>query len=117
VLGRDIPQISIDSDASTLKTIRNELGVPDSLIPIFIAMQILDSTRTGDLRARLLTNSRSIRPSQQSQDTFRVAIPQSSLTGGLVAQEALKVLTRQYGPLDNTCVFDGARSKSEMYRL
>jgi amyloid beta precursor protein binding protein 1 len=41
----------------------------------------------------------------------------SSLTGGLVAQEALKVLTRQYVPLDNTCVFDGARSRSEMYRL
>ncbi|KAJ5712546.1 hypothetical protein N7493_009014 [Penicillium malachiteum] len=41
----------------------------------------------------------------------------SSLAGGLVAQESLKVLTRQYVPLDNTCVFDGARSRSEMYRL
>ncbi|OJJ37692.1 hypothetical protein ASPWEDRAFT_106942 [Aspergillus wentii DTO 134E9] len=41
----------------------------------------------------------------------------SSLTGGLVAQEALKVITRQYGPLDNTCLFDGARSRSEMYKL
>ncbi|PYH42295.1 NEDD8-activating enzyme E1 regulatory subunit [Aspergillus saccharolyticus JOP 1030-1] len=41
----------------------------------------------------------------------------SALTGGLVAQEALKVITRQYVPLDNTCVFDGIRSRSEMYRL
>ncbi|RAL15770.1 NEDD8-activating enzyme E1 regulatory subunit [Aspergillus homomorphus CBS 101889] len=41
----------------------------------------------------------------------------SALTGGLVAQEALKVMTRQYVPLDNTCVFDGIRSRSEMYRL
>ncbi|KAA8650939.1 hypothetical protein EYZ11_001845 [Aspergillus tanneri] len=41
----------------------------------------------------------------------------SALTGGLVAQEALKVLTRQYVPLDNTCIFDGVRSSSEMYRL
>ncbi|KAJ5924544.1 hypothetical protein N7466_008731 [Penicillium verhagenii] len=41
----------------------------------------------------------------------------ASLTGGLVAQESLKVLTRQYVPLDNTCVFDGAKSRSEMYRL
>ncbi|KAJ5647817.1 hypothetical protein N7490_004189 [Penicillium lividum] len=41
----------------------------------------------------------------------------ASLTGGLVAQESLKVLTRQYVPLDNTCVFDGARSRSEMYRF
>ncbi|EAL88910.1 hypothetical protein KXW98_003959 [Aspergillus fumigatus] len=41
----------------------------------------------------------------------------SALTGGLVAQEALKVITRQYVPLDNTCIFDGVRSRSEMYRL
>ncbi|KAI9375517.1 hypothetical protein BJX61DRAFT_494006 [Aspergillus egyptiacus] len=41
----------------------------------------------------------------------------SSLTGGFVAQEALKVLTRQYVPLDNTCIFDGIRSSSAMYRL
>ncbi|OJJ44952.1 hypothetical protein ASPZODRAFT_17864 [Penicilliopsis zonata CBS 506.65] len=41
----------------------------------------------------------------------------SSLTGGLVAQEALKVLTRQYVPLDNTCIFDGVKSRSEMHRL
>lgn len=41
----------------------------------------------------------------------------ASLAGGLVAQESLKVLTRQYVPLDNTCVFDGARSRSEMYRF
>ncbi|KAL4803861.1 hypothetical protein BDV18DRAFT_144562 [Aspergillus unguis] len=41
----------------------------------------------------------------------------SSLTGGLVAQEALKVLTRQYVPLDNTCIFDGIRSSSAMYKL
>ncbi|KKK12411.1 putative ubiquitin-like activating enzyme (UlaA) [Aspergillus rambellii] len=41
----------------------------------------------------------------------------SSLSGGLVAQEALKVLTRQYVPLDNTCIFDGIRSRSDMYKL
>ncbi|KAL4952681.1 hypothetical protein BDW69DRAFT_167126 [Aspergillus filifer] len=41
----------------------------------------------------------------------------SSLTGGLVAQETLKVITRQYVPLDNTCVFNGIRSSSAMYKL
>ncbi|PKY03379.1 putative ubiquitin-like activating enzyme [Aspergillus campestris IBT 28561] len=41
----------------------------------------------------------------------------SALTGGLVAQEALKVITRQYVPLDNTCIFDGVRSRSEMFKL
>ncbi|KAJ5265513.1 hypothetical protein N7505_004563 [Penicillium chrysogenum] len=151
VLGRDIPQISIDSDASTLKTIRNELGVPDSLIPIFIAMQILDSVvdeiqsssreeeRSVDDDAlwnshterilALLTGADGSAVCQEARAQIARASKElrraeggelhniSSLTGGLVAQEALKVLTRQYGPLDNTCIFDGARSKSEMYRL
>ncbi|KAJ5178566.1 Molybdenum cofactor biosynthesis MoeB [Penicillium coprophilum] len=151
VLGRDIPQISIDSDASTLKTVRNALSDPDTLIPIFIAMQVLDSVvdeiqsssreeeRSVDDDAlwnshterilALLTAADGSAVSQEARTQIASAIKElrraeggelhniSSLTGGLVAQEALKVITRQYGPLDNTCVFDGARSKSEMYRL
>ncbi|KAJ5497473.1 hypothetical protein N7463_009460 [Penicillium fimorum] len=151
VIGRDIPQISIDSDASTLKTIRNALSDPDTLIPIFIATQILDSVvdeiqsgsreeeRSVDDDAlwnshterilALLTAADGSAVCQEARVLIASAIKElrraeggelhniSSLTGGLVAQEALKVITRQYGPLDNTCVFDGARSKSEMYRL
>ena len=41
----------------------------------------------------------------------------SSLTGGMVAQEVLKVLTKQYVPLNNTCIFDGIGSRSEMFYL
>ncbi|KAJ5813093.1 hypothetical protein N7447_010116 [Penicillium robsamsonii] len=151
VIGRDIPQISIDSDASTLKIIRNALSDPDTLIPIFIATQILDSVvdeiqsssreeeRSVDDDAlwnshterilALLTAADGSAVCQEARTQIASAIKElrraeggelhniSSLTGGLVAQEALKVITRQYGPLDNTCVFDGARSKSEMYRL
>lgn len=151
VQGRDIPQISIDSDASTLNTIRNQLSTPDSLIPIFIATQILDSVvdeiQSSSLEENravdddglwnshterilaLLTGADGAAVDQEARAEIARAIKElrraeggelhniSSLTGGLVAQEALKVLTRQYVPLDNTCVFDGARSKSEMYRL
>ncbi|KAF2829451.1 hypothetical protein CC86DRAFT_346197 [Ophiobolus disseminans] len=35
-----------------------------------------------------------------------------ALTGGMVSQEVIKVITEQYVPVDNTCVFDGIRSKS-----
>ncbi|RAL65565.1 hypothetical protein DID88_005239 [Monilinia fructigena] len=31
----------------------------------------------------------------------------SSLTGGMVAQEIIKIITKQYVPIDNTCIFDG----------
>ncbi|MCJ1472373.1 hypothetical protein MMC13_001020 [Lambiella insularis] len=41
----------------------------------------------------------------------------SALTGGMVAQEAIKVLTKQYVPIDNTCVFDGITSKSAVFKL
>lgn len=41
----------------------------------------------------------------------------SAMTGGMVAQEVIKVLTRQYIPLDNTCVFDGTASRCQVLRL
>ena len=41
----------------------------------------------------------------------------SALTGGMVAQEVIKVITKQYVPIDNTCVFDGLTSKTAIFRL
>ncbi len=41
----------------------------------------------------------------------------SALTGGIVSQEVIKVITEQYVPVDNTCVFDGIRSKSAVLRV
>ncbi|PWY91715.1 hypothetical protein BO94DRAFT_544439 [Aspergillus sclerotioniger CBS 115572] len=149
VHGRDIPLVN--GEAYTLEAIRNNLSVPDSLIPIFIAFQILDNIVTDiqdgerseealddeiawesaikhvlgmlksegpsaieeeDARERILQAARELRRTQGGE-LHNI----SSLTGGLVAQEALKVITRQYVPLDNTCIFDGAHSRSEMYKL
>lgn len=39
----------------------------------------------------------------------------SALTGGMVAQEAIKVLTKQYIPIHDTCVFDGIASKAAVF--
>ncbi|KAF2800091.1 hypothetical protein K505DRAFT_370498 [Melanomma pulvis-pyrius CBS 109.77] len=41
----------------------------------------------------------------------------AALTGGLVSQEIIKAITEQYIPVDNTCVFDGVRSKTEVIRV
>jgi amyloid beta precursor protein binding protein 1 len=41
----------------------------------------------------------------------------SSVLGGMVAQEAIKLLTRQYVPVDGTCVFDGVKSKSMVFKF
>ena len=41
----------------------------------------------------------------------------SALTGGMVAQEVIKIITKQYVPVDNTCVFDGIGSRCQVFRL
>ena len=40
----------------------------------------------------------------------------SAVMGGVVAQEAIKVITEQYIPVDNTCLFDGIASKMSVLR-
>ncbi|KAJ5674452.1 uncharacterized protein N7477_004386 [Penicillium maclennaniae] len=150
VHGRQIPQISSDSDSITLKAIRTQLGFPDSLVSVYIATQILDGVvdeiqdTSNDHRSinddalwkshterilALLTRDDPTPLDIDARENINKAIQElrraeggelhniASLAGGLVSQESLKVITKQYGPLDNTCVFDGARSRSEMYRL
>lgn len=41
----------------------------------------------------------------------------AALAGGMVAQEVIKVVTKQYIPVDNTCLFDGIKSKSGVVRV
>ncbi|CAG8447319.1 7759_t:CDS:10 [Cetraspora pellucida] len=41
----------------------------------------------------------------------------ASLLGGLVSQEVIKIVTRQYIPINNTSIFDGIKSTSSTYIL
>lgn len=41
----------------------------------------------------------------------------AALAGGLLAQEVIKVVTMQYVPVDNTCLFDGVMSVSSVLKL
>ncbi|KAE8377008.1 hypothetical protein BDV26DRAFT_264481 [Aspergillus bertholletiae] len=148
IRGRNIPEI--DGEAQTLKAICNNISIPDSLVPVFVAFQVLDNVVTGLQEGKLssgsiddevvwdteidrvlfaLTSDDQSAVDQDARELILEATQElrrteggelhniSSLTGGLVAQEALKVITRQYVPLDDTCVFDGVRSRSEMYTL
>ncbi|PGH17081.1 hypothetical protein AJ80_04954 [Polytolypa hystricis UAMH7299] len=153
--GRSIPHIQPDA-VHTLEAVRQSLENPESLVPIFIALQALDALVTQYQEthpaapsssppflddpnnwSRALSHIISLLESYGQQlaldDTIRTRISNaleevkragggelhniSSLVGGLVAQEALKVLTRQYVALDNTFVFDGIGSVGEMFRL
>ncbi|KAI9289365.1 NEDD8-activating enzyme E1 regulatory subunit [Umbelopsis sp. AD052] len=41
----------------------------------------------------------------------------ASLMGGLVAQEVIKIITRQYIPVNNTCIYDGMNATTATYVL
>jgi len=41
----------------------------------------------------------------------------AALAGGMIAQEVIKVITKQYIPVDNTCLFDGIESTSCVLRI
>lgn len=41
----------------------------------------------------------------------------SAATGGMVAQEIIKIVTKQYVPVDNTCVYDAIGSRCQVFRL
>ena len=157
IKGRDIPLLSEDEDGNdetrkSIKTIQNNLGNPESLIPIFIALHALDSLVTDYQESASPSQSSSsylddnenwklalsrlygrlgLDDSDESDSRSRIEAAAkevrragagelhntSALAGGFVAQEALKVITKQYVPLDNTFVFDGVKCHGEMFRL
>jgi len=41
----------------------------------------------------------------------------AAVTGGMVAQEVIKIITKQYTPADNIVVYDGIRSKTQVFRF
>lgn len=41
----------------------------------------------------------------------------AAIMGGIVAQEIIKIITKQYVPANNTCIFDGVTSRSQSWEL
>ncbi|KAF7585996.1 hypothetical protein BBP40_009733 [Aspergillus hancockii] len=120
--GRNIPQIN--GDPSTIKAIRDSISIPESLIPIFFAFQVLDNVVTDIQEGKLtgeslddeaawnaqtdrvisaLTRDNPSAVDEDARERISEATQElrrteggelhniSALTGGLVAQEALKV--------------------------
>lgn len=125
--GTLIPSLRImKSDPKLLATLPSIVENDwEGLFQVFLA---LNTTTTGS------SSSSSIDPSTlssdaETQENLTKAINEvqrvaggelhniSSVLGGMVAQEAIKLLTRQYVPVDGTCVFDGVRSKVGVFKL
>ena len=106
-----------------------DLGVPPSLVPIYLALSassyepstrlecdFLDAVaRTYQFAAR---DSRVVAAAKEVARYSGGEIHSvSAATGGLVAQEIIKIVTKQYVPVNNTCVYDGINSRCQTLRL
>lgn len=102
--------------------------MPLSLIPIYLALQATSHTLSATAEGILARISEVVpdaasnkRLVQAAEEVARAAGGElhdvSALTGGMVAQEMIKVITKQYIPIDNTCIFDGISSRCQVLHL
>ncbi|KAM0255172.1 hypothetical protein ACHAQJ_006015 [Trichoderma viride] len=100
--------------------------MPMSLIPIYLALSVSSSsTSADDIIATVCQKAPALkgneRLTQVAQELSRAAGGElhniSAVTGGMVAQEIIKIITKQYVPIDNTCIFDGIESRCQVLRL
>lgn len=102
--------------------------VPLSLLPIYLALTATShqETATADdiqtsIASRAPALSGSERASNIAKEVARAAGGElhniSAAVGGMVAQEMIKIITKQYVTIDNTCIYDGIESKCQILRL
>ena len=120
-------------ETTTTKRIRQELRDPDTLLPVLLGFDFPNRSRLKDLMTAISTDplqdyggKSDDHPNIEHVDKIFTELERvgtrelhniSSLTGGMVAQEAIKILTRQYVPVDNSCVFDGIQSRAQLFKL
>ncbi|PNY24911.1 NEDD8-activating enzyme E1 regulatory subunit [Tolypocladium capitatum] len=100
--------------------------VPTSLIPIYLALSATSHAPTAtaeDIVSSMTRQAPALagneRAAQVAQEVSRAAGGElhniSAATGGMVAQEMIKIVTKQYIPVDNTCIFDGIESRCQVW--
>ncbi|KAG6015828.1 hypothetical protein E4U54_002884 [Claviceps lovelessii] len=99
-----------------------------SLVPIFLVLQTsalapeasteevieLIANFAPELRGnpRLLQVAREV-----SRSNCKELHNTAAVMGGMIAQEMIKVITRQYTPIENVCILDGIESRCQILRL
>ncbi|KAI0154866.1 hypothetical protein GGR57DRAFT_511825 [Xylariaceae sp. FL1272] len=103
-------------------------GLPMSNLPIYLALKATAHNSAASADEIMNTIVSEIPPAagdervkQTAQEVARAAGGElhniSALTGGMVAQEMIKIITKQYIPIDDTCIFDGISSRCQVIRL
>lgn len=120
-------------EASTESEMANDemaedIGLPLSSLPIYLALSATSHNPTAsadeilaEIGGKIPGAADNMRVEQAAQEVARAAGGElhdtSAVLGGMVAQEAIKIITKQYIPIDNTCIFDGISSRCQVLRL
>lgn len=102
--------------------------LPLSSFPIYLALSATSHSPAmtaneivADISRRVPGAADDMRVLQAAEEVARAAGGElhdlSAVIGGMVAQEAIKIITKQYIPIDNTCIFDGISSRCQVLRL
>lgn len=101
---------------------------PLSLLPIYLALKATSHVASASADEILADVAKTV-PEANDQERVVQAAHEvaraeggelhniAALTGGMVAQELIKIITKQYIPIDNTCIFDGIASRCQVLRL
>lgn len=102
--------------------------VPLSLLPIYLALTATSHQETAtsdEIQASIASRAPALSDKERTlniaKEVARAAGGElhnvSAAVGGMVAQEMIKVITKQYIAIDNTCIYDGIESKCQILRL
>ncbi|KAK7748893.1 hypothetical protein SLS53_000917 [Cytospora paraplurivora] len=102
--------------------------LPLSLVPIYLALLATSQNAQASAEEILQTIENIVPDATSNERLVKISHEvaragggelhnTSALTGGMVAQEIIKIITKQYIPVDNTCIFDGIGSRCQVLRL
>lgn len=102
--------------------------MPLSLLPIYLALDATSHVATASASDIVASIDKSIPNASSNPRVLQIAEEVSranggelhnisAITGGMVSQEVIKIITKQYIPIDNTCILDGITSRTQVLRL
>src|SRR5580700_7814928 len=105
-----------------------EFTLSPSLMPIYLALKASEKVDIWSQDAILSEVSKTVEKAYEDERILQVVQEVarakgselhniSAFTGGMVAQEIIKVITKQYIPINNTCVFDGISSTTQVFKI
>ncbi|KAL1899003.1 hypothetical protein Cpir12675_001663 [Ceratocystis pirilliformis] len=108
--------------------ISEDTGAPLSLLPIYLALKTTSYVATSSAKG-IMSSINEITPNVKNRERFQAIAEEvaraggselhniSAAVGGMIAQEMIKVITRQYIPINNTCIFDGVTSRCQVINI